>query len=335
MLARAVDEIPRGAYAYEPKWDGFRAILTRGSDEVAIWSRAEKELTPYFPELVKECQRQWPAGTIMDGEIIVIRDDHLDFGLLQQRIHPAQSRVTLLSGQIPAEYVAFDLLRSKGQDLIAEPFIDRRRLLEDQFATLEHPFHLTALTDDRDKALTWFAEFEGAGLDGIVAKDWYMSYQPDVRAMLKIKHFRTAECVVAGYRTYSRNSDAVGALLLGLYDDDGGLHYVGSTSSFSERVRLEMAEILQPLVVATDHVWLDQNALRKPGAVSRWSAHRDRTFIALNPVLVCEVRYDQIEADRFRHTTRFLRWRPDRSAESCRYDQLDGPIRYQLSDVLR
>jgi ATP-dependent DNA ligase len=336
MLAKAVDRLPQGEYAYEPKWDGFRAIVHRRGNEIEIESRGSKPLTRYFPELVDEFRKQLPDGVMVDGEIIVIDDDHLDFGLLQQRIHPAESRITHLAKTTPASFVAFDLLRLDGHDLHEQPFLHRRQLLEEAFIDMHPPLHLTVLTHDIEEAAHWFELFEGAGLDGIIAKGHNLKYASDVRAMLKIKHHRSADCVVAGFRRHKNDQSAVGALLLGLYDDQENLHYVGSTSSFTGEIRREMATILEPLIVTADHPWLSEgDEVRKPGAISRWSGQRDRSFEALDPVLVCEVRYDQLEVNRFRHTTTFLRWRPDRDPETCRYDQLDLPVRYQLSSVLR
>jgi ATP-dependent DNA ligase len=336
MLAKAVEHLPRGEYAYEPKWDGFRAIVHRRGDEIEIESRGSKPLTRYFPELVDQFRKQLPDGVIVDGEIIVIDNDHLDFGLLQQRIHPAESRISLLAKTTPASFVAFDILQVQGQPLLDEPFLHRRKVLEEVFKSIQSPLHMTVLTHDVDEASDWFDLFEGAGLDGIIAKGHHLGYQPDVRAMLKIKHHRSADCVVAGFRRHKNDQSAVGALLLGLYDEQGVLHYVGSTSSFTSEVRREMAKILEPLIVASDHPWLTEDEkVRKPGAISRWSGQRDRTFVALDPVLVCEVRYDQLEVNRFRHTTTFLHWRPDRDPETCTYDQLDLPVRYRLSSVLR
>jgi ATP-dependent DNA ligase len=342
MLAKAVEQIPEGDFAYEPKWDGFRAIISRDGGGVEIGSRGEKLLTRYFPELVEQFERQLPEGLVVDGEIVVPMTSaegigRLDFSALQQRIHPAQSRVELLSRSTPASFVAFDLIAIDGRSLMGESFRVRRRLLEEAASSWVAPLHLTALTTDPMQARQWFESFEGAGLDGIVAKAWDLTYQPDVRAMLKVKHHRTADCVVAGFRRHKGDNKAVGALLLGLHDDRGRLHYVGSTSSFSMAIRREMAEILQPMIVTEGHPWIEEGDedLRRPGAISRWSAKKDRGFEALDPVLVCEVRYDQLEGDRFRHTTTFLRWRPDRRAGECRYDQLEIPARYDLASVMR
>lgn len=339
MLAKAVESIPLGDFGYEPKWDGFRAIVSRSAAEVRIDSRGSKSLTRYFPDLVLQFERQLPVGSIVDGEIIVPAADgsgHLDFPALQQRIHPAASRVAALARSTPASFVAFDLIAADGRDLMGVTFMERRRRLEELFASLHPPLHLTALTRDIDLARKWFSEFEGAGLDGVVAKPLQEPYQPGVRAMLKIKHHRTADCVVGGIRRHKNDHNAVGALLLGLHDDQGRLHYVGSTSSFTMELRRQMMTVLEPLVVSGVHPWLDDSdpTLRRPGAISRWSGKRDHAFDALDPVLVCEVRYDQMEGDRFRHTTTFLRWRPDRSAAECNYDQLDVPARYDLSSVL-
>lgn len=341
MLARAVDRIPQGEYAYEPKWDGFRAIVSCTDAGIEIGSRGGKPLTRYFPELVREFAAQLPAGTVVDGEIVVptVQADgtgRLDFSALQQRIHPAQSRVDLLAAQTPASFVAFDLIADGSGSLIHLPFAERRARLQQLFAELHPPLFLTAMTTDIAVANEWFERFEGAGLDGVVAKAMDLTYQSDVRAMVKIKHHRTADCVVAGLRRHKNDQDAVGALLLGLYDDAGDLQYVGSTSSFTMDIRREMAEILQPLIVERDHPWLiEDDRARRPGALSRWSAGKDLSFDALEPVLVCEVRYDQLEGDRFRHTTTFLRWRPDRAAEECTYDQLEIPVSYDLSSVMR
>lgn len=342
MLARAVPEIPLGEFGYEPKWDGFRAIISRTREGAEITSRGAKSLTRYFPELVSECERQLPVGMILDGEVVVTitRSDGtgcLDFAALQQRIHPASSRVELLARTTPASFIGFDLLAVNGASLVTHPFRERRVRLELLFQGLEPPLHLTAITDDPQVAFDWFERFEGAGLDGVIAKAWDLTYQPDVRAMLKVKHHRSADCVVAGYRRHKNDQAAVGALLLGLYDRQGRLQYVGSTSSFAMVLRREIAQVLQPLVVGDGHPWLgeDDEEQRRPGALSRWTGDRDRTFVALDPVLVCEVRYDQLEGNRFRHTTTFVRWRLDRSADECTFEQLEIPADYDLASVLR
>ena len=334
MLAKPTQQIPEGDFIYEPKWDGFRAIVFRSKAGVTIGSRGEKELTRYFPELVTAFESQLSPGTVLDGEIVVPNGHVLDFSLLQQRIHPALSRVTRLAQETPAHFVAFDLLQFGNKVLSLSPFLDRRRRLEELAKGFKPPIHLTTSTTDIDQARRWFAQFEGAGLDGVMAKRMDSTYQPGEREMLKIKHFRSADCVVAGYRPHKSQANAVGALLLGLYDDTARLQYVGSTSSFASEARREMAGILEVLRTDT-HPWLTPNSeQRVPGAISRWSGKKDLSFIALHPELVCEVRYDQLEGERFRHTTTFIRWRPDREPESCTYSQLDIPAPYDLSEVM-
>lgn len=339
MLAKATEQIPAGNFFYEPKWDGFRALIFV-SESVAISSRGEKDLTRYFPELVAEVARQLPNGVVIDGEIIVPLLDaqgrgELDFSALQQRIHPADSRIARLAKETPAHFVAFDLLQDQGQELLSESFGYRRKRLEELMQKTEPPLHITASTREREIALRWFEQFEGAGLDGVVAKDEALIYHPGERAMLKVKHFRTAECVVGGIRPYKGHDDAVGALLLGLFDDVGLLHYVGSTSSFATTLRHDIFEILRPLQ-RTSHTWLTpREGQRVPGNISRWTGKKDLGFIPIDPQVVCEVRYDQLEGERFRHTSSFLRWRPDREASSCTFAQLELPKPYDLLDVMR
>ncbi len=343
MLARAVEDVPLGEYSYEPKWDGFRAIVFRDHDEVEIGSRNGRPMNRYLPELAAAIRSGVPDRCVLDGEIIVPDPSRgrLDFEALQQRIHPAESRVNLLAQRTPAHYVAFDLLALGDRDLTSEPFRERRRVLEEALAGTSSPIHLTPATRDPRVAERWFDEFEGAGLDGIVAKSLELTYQPDRRVMFKIKHVRTADCVVAGYRTYKTDSLGVGSLLLGLYDDQGVLVFVGVVGAFTAARRRALFQELQPLVTTFEgHPW-DWNeagaTARTPAsaAVSRWSAGKDMTFVPLRPERVVEVRYDHMEGDRFRHTTQFVRWRPDRDPRSCIFTQLEEPIQFDLSEVLR
>lgn len=342
MLARAVESIPSGAYDYEPKWDGFRAIIFRDCEEVEIGSRNSKPLTRYFPEVVSAIRAGLPERCVVDGEIVVPDParGRLDFEALQQRIHPADSRVRMLAQRTPAHFVAFDLLALGDRDLTAEPFSDRRRALEEMYAGVEPPLHLTPATRELETAQRWFSEFEGAGLDGIVAKPLEGTYQPDKRAMFKIKHVRTADCVVAGYRTYKGDEQAVGSLLLGLYDKGGGLVSVGVVGAFPMKQRRALLVELGPLVTTLEgHPWggvIERSATRTPRSSeqSRWSVGKDLTFVPLRPERVVEVRYDHMEGDRFRHTTQFVRWRPDRDPRSCTFDQLEEPVSYDLADVL-
>lgn len=343
MLAKAVDEIPRGSFQYEPKWDGFRSIVFRDGDEVEIGSRNERPMTRYFPEVVAALKANLPVRCVVDGEIVLPSESmgRLDFEALQQRIHPAESRVRMLAEKTPAHFVAFDLLAIDDRDLTSEPFRERRRLLEQALAHASSPVHLTPATDDADLARRWFDEFEGAGLDGIVAKPLEGVYQPDKRVMFKIKHVRTADCVVGGYRSHASDPKAVGSLLLGLYDSAGTLVNVGVVGAFPMAKRLELFEQLQPLVTSFEgHPWDWQAAAsssRTPRSAeySRWSVGKDLSFVPLRPELVVEVRYDYMEGDRFRHTAQFVRWRPDRDPASCTFEQLEEPARIDLSAVLK
>lgn len=340
MLAKSVPEIPAGEYSYEPKWDGFRAIIFRDGDEVEIGSRNEKPMTRYFPEVVAAVRESFPSRCVIDGEIIVTSGDRLEFELLQQRIHPAASRVRLLAEQTPASFVAFDLLAVNEHDCTGLPFAERRRLLTEALAGARAPIHLTPATRDLDLALRWFDQFEGAGLDGVVAKPLAAGYQPDKRVMAKIKHARTADCVVAGYRTYKGDAAAVGSLLLGLYADDGALASVGVVGAFSAARRRELFVELQPLVTGFDgHPWAwaaPAEGTRTPRSseFSRWNNGKDLSFVPLRPELVVEVRYDHMEGTRFRHTAQFNRWRPDRDPRSCTFAQLEEPVGYDLADIL-
>ena len=342
MLARAVKDIPLGEYIYEPKWDGFRAIAFRDGDEVEIGSRNGRPMTRYFPEVAAALRSGLPERCVLDGEIVVpdLLRGHLDFEALQQRIHPAESRIKLLALRTPAHYVAFDLLALGDRDLTREPFRERRRVLEDALGGARSPVHLTPATRDPAVAERWFNDFEGAGIDGIVAKPLEGTYQPDKRVMLKIKHVRTTDCVVAGYRAYKTDRRAVGSLLLGLYDDDGELVNVGVVAAFTDERRRRLFEELQPLVTTLEsHPWdwaEGEASTRTPRSSesSRWSAGKDLTFVPLRPERVVEVRYDHMEGDRFRHPAQFVRWRPDRDPRSCTVRQLEEPLQSDLSDVL-
>lgn len=339
MLAKPAPSIPEGRL-YEPKWDGFRSIVFRDGDEVEIGSRNERPMTRYFPEVVEAVRAHFPPRAVVDGEIVVASGNALDFEALQQRIHPAVSRVTLLSTETPASFVAFDLLALGDDDLTARPFAERRALLEEAFAGVAPPVHLTPITDDTGTARRWFEKFEGAGLDGLIAKDPAGTYQPDKRVMTKIKHERTADCVVAGYRVHKSGPDAVGSLLLGLHDARGVLVSVGVGGAFPMARRRELMTELQPLVTDfDDHPWawakqLEGERTPRKSETSRWNAGKDLSFVPLRPERVVEVRYDYMEGQRFRHTTQFVRWRPDRDPASCTYEQLERPVTFDLAEVL-
>lgn len=345
MLAKAVKGIAAlegQDVSFEPKWDGFRSIVFRSGDLVEIGSRNEKPMTRYFPEVVEAVLANLPQKCVVDGEIIVVRpgEDRLDFDLLSQRIHPAASRVKKLSVETPAQFVAFDLLALGDDDLTGRPFRERRALLEQALADAQAPIHLTAATTDRAVAAQWFTEFEGAGLDGLVAKQLDGTYEPDKRTMAKIKHERTADCVVAGYRTHKSGDDLIGSLLLGIHDGDGQLLSVGVIGAFPMARRKELFDELQPLVTTfDDHPWAwarQEEGTRTPqnAAGSRWAAGKDLSFTPLRPERVVEVRYDHMEGVRFRHTAQFARWRPDKDPADCTFDQLDEPVSYDLSEVL-
>ena len=342
MLAKSVAAIPDGAMSYEPKWDGFRSIVFRDGDDVEIGSRNEKPMTRYFPELVEALKANLPPRCVLDGEIVLVgaSGDRLDFDALQQRIHPAASRVKLLAEQTPAKFVAFDLLALGDDDFSGRPFAERRAALEAALATASSPIHLTAATLDRELAGKWFNQFEGAGLDGIIAKPLDGEYQPDKRVMFKVKHERTADCVLAGYRVHKSGPDAIGSLLLGLYKPDGELASVGVVGAFPMQRRRELFEELQPLVTNFDeHPWAwakQEEGARTPRNAegSRWSAGKDLSFTPLRPERVLEVKYDHMEGERFRHTAQFVRWRPDRDPSSCTYEQLEEPVKFDLAEVL-
>ncbi len=340
MLSRAVKEIPDTGH-WEPKWDGFRTIVFRDGDEVELGSRNERPMTRYFPELVEALRENLPERCVVDGEIIIATDGRLDFEALQQRIHPADSRVRMLAERTPTSFVAFDLLALGEESLMARPFAERRAALVAALEGAADPVFVTPATTDLDEARDWFTRFEGAGLDGLIAKPLDGTYEPDKRTMFKIKHERTADCVVAGFR-WHKSGGVVGSLLLGLYDDDGRLHHVGVAASFPMARRASLVAELEPLI-ATDlsqhpwGEWADQEAhqsTRMPGAVSRWSAGKNLSFVPLRPELVVEVAYDHMEGDRFRHTAQFRRWRTDRTPESCTYEQLESPVSIDVGELL-
>ncbi|MDO9396821.1 MAG: ATP-dependent DNA ligase [Herbiconiux sp.] len=338
MLAKAVTAVPEpdsvaGGLLYEPKWDGFRGIVAFDGTDVSIGSRGSKPLTRYFPELTEALARILPGPCVLDGEIVVATgepgSERLDWEALSQRIHPAESRIRTLAQSTPARFVAFDLLSEGDENLLDTPFGERRARLEAFAAGLGSPLHLTRTTRDGELARRWLVEFEGAGLDGVVAKPLAAAYAPGKRLMLKVKHHRTADVVVTGYRVHKSGS-GVGSLLLGLYDSDGELRPVGGASAFSDVRRRELVAELEPYVQRDS----SGAAMQGEGERSRFSSGKDVSFVALRPELVAEVRYDQMEGSRFRHTVQFARWRPDREARSCRFGQLDVPATYDLADVL-
>ena len=339
MLAKSVPTIPSGA-SYEPKWDGFRSICFRDGDEVELGSRNERPLTRYFPELVAAVTAELPERCVIDGEIIIATNHELDFEALQQRIHPADSRVRMLAKQTPASFVVFDLLALGDDDYTGKPFTERRAALVTALADSGPSVHLTPATTDLTTAHRWFEEFEGAGLDGVVAKPLTATYQPDKRVMFKIKHQRTADCVIAGYRVHKASQDAIGSLLLGLYTDDGTLASVGVIGAFPMTKRRQLFTEMQPLITAfDDHPWnwaAHEAGDRTPrkNESSRWNAGKDLSFVPLRPERVVEVRYDHTEGDRFRHTAQFNRWRPDRDPRSCTYAQLEHPVVFRLDDII-
>jgi ATP-dependent DNA ligase len=343
MLAKPVDGIPDGDYVFEPKWDGFRSIVFRDGDEVEIGSRNERPMTRYFPELMAAFLAQLPERCVIDGEIVVpdASGRRLDFEALQLRIHPAASRVSLLAEQTPAHFIAFDLLALGAESFMERPFAERRSLLVSVLAGVASPIHLTLATTDRSVATGWFSQFEGAGLDGLIAKPASGIYEPDKRVMKKVKHERTADCVVAGYRVHKSGPDRIGSLLLGLYSGDGRLASVGVVGAFPMEQRISLFTELQPLVTGFEgHPWDWGSQLagqRTPRAAmaSRWNADKDLSFVPLRPERVLEVRYDHMEGPRFRHTAQFVRWRPDRSPRSCTYEQLEEPVSFNLDEILR
>jgi ATP-dependent DNA ligase len=346
MLAKPTAAIPHGQF-YEPKWDGFRSIVFRDGEEVEIGSRKERPMTRYFPEVVDAVRRSFPPRAVIDGEIVIAGDRGLDFWALQQRIHPAASRVDMLAATTPASFIAFDLLALGDDDLTGDPFAQRRATLERAMADAVPPIHLTPITRDEDVARAWFERFEGAGLDGLIAKRSDLLYEPGKRVMTKIKHVRTADCVVAGYRVHKSAPDAIGSLLLGLHLDDttpasqwgermSGLAPVGVIGAFPLARRRELFAELQPLVIdAADHPWNWAAEIgRAPEGGSRWNPGKDLSFVPLRPERVVEVRYDYMEGARFRHPPQFVRWRPDRDPASCGFAQLERPNPFDLGDVL-
>jgi ATP-dependent DNA ligase len=341
MLAKSVAKIPEGMH-YEAKWDGFRAIVFRDGEEVELSSRTTKPLTRYFPELVAALRERLPDRCVVDGEIVIARAGRLDFDALTERIHPAESRVRTLAERTPASFVAFDLLALGDESLTGRPLTERRELLERVLDGVEPPVHLAPATGDIEVARRWFEQFEGAGLDGVVAKPPTLRYRPDERAMFKIKHERTADVVVAGYRLH-KSGPVVGSLLLGLHDGQGVLQHVGVCAAFTMKRRAELVEELEPLRLedVSGHPWAAwgdaaaHESARLPGAPSRWSGKKDLSWVPLRPDRVAEVAYDHMEnGARFRHTARFRRWRPDRTPESCTFAQLEEPVRYDLGEVL-
>jgi len=344
MLAKLADALPEGErWVFEPKWDGFRALVFRDGDEVHIQSRELRPLERYFPDLLAPLRANLPERCVVDGEIVIVGDNGLDFDALQLRLHPAASRVEKLARAQPAGLVVFDLLALGDDDLRGVPQGERRTLLERALAEAEPPIHLSPATRDRELAREWFQHFEGAGLDGVMAKPIDGAYQPDVRAMIKVKHVRTADCVVGGFRFHKNGPGThVGSLLLGLYDDDGVLHHVGITSSFTMARRKQLLDELAPLRegatkghpwVSTEAAAMDAEMHRRPGSQSRWSQGKDLSWEPLRIERVVEVKYDHLQGDRFRHATTFVRWRPDKSPEACRYDQLEVTPPYELARI--
>jgi ATP-dependent DNA ligase len=341
MLAKLTRELPTAdGLLYEPKWDGFRCIVFRDGDDVVLGSRNEKPMTRYFPELVEALKANLPERCVLDGEIVIAGPGGLDFDALQQRIHPAESRVRKLAAETPSSFVAFDVLADGDDDLMGAPFAERRRRLEQVMATAAPPIYLTPSTSDPKVAADWFSRFEGAGLDGVIAKAPDLTYQPDKRVMLKVKHDRTADCAVAGFR-WHKDGEGIGSLLLGLFDEAGNLHHVGVATSFSVARRKELVDEVADLRenAAEGHPWQDWaeamtgDAQRLPGAGNRWNANKDMSWEPLRVERVAEVGYDNLQGDRFRHATKLVRWRPDREPRSCTYDQLERPTPELLSEV--
>ena len=346
MLAKRVSNIPGGdSWIFEPKWDGFRAIVFRDEDEILIQSRDQKSLNRYFPELIASLQSQLPPHCVLDGEIVIARNSALDFEALQLRIHPAASRVKMLATQMPASMVFFDLLSAGDEDLLNTPFEDRRRRLESLLSSAAAPLHITPATDDRSVASDWFQRFEGAGLDGVVAKTASGLYEPDKRVMYKIKHERECDCVVAGFRWYKESAGtAVGSLLLGLFDRSGSLQHVGVCASFTKDKRRELLDFLAPYRVNAldDHPWRSWAApeadsagaeQRMPGGQSRWSQGKDLSWEPLRTELVVEVSYEHMQGARFRHMAHFRRWRTDKIPADCTYEQLEVVPAHELTQI--
>lgn len=345
MLAKRVDAIPEGGdWIFEPKWDGFRALVFRDGDEVLIQSRDTKPLNRYFPELIEPLKAQLPERCVLDGEVVIAHDGALDFDLLSLRIHPAASRVKVLAGQTPASIVFFDLLCGGDRDFRGAPFAERRAALEKMLERAHHPLHITPASRARETAEDWFHRFEGAGLDGVIAKPAGGSYEPDKRVMLKIKHERDCDCVVAGFRWHKNGEGTLlGSLLLGLYDDAGKLQHVGTCASFTAAKRKELVEFLTPYRenAREGHPWASWNEpasgapSRMPGGQSRWSAGKDLSWELLRPELVVEVAYEHMQGDRFRHMAQFRRWRFDKSPQTCTYAQLEVVAPLELREIFR
>jgi ATP-dependent DNA ligase len=344
MLAKLTRDFPeQEGLIYEPKWDGFRCIVFRDGNEIELGSRNEKPLTRYFPELVESLRANIPERIVLDGEIVIHGDGGLDFDALQTRMHPAASRVNKLAAEIPASFVAFDCLALGDDDLMPKPFSERRAALERALKKAKPPIHLTPATTDADTARDWFQRFEGAGLDGVIAKPPTITYQPDKRVMLKIKHQRTVDCAVGGFRIH-KDGEGVGSLMLGLFDENDDLHHVGVATSFSVARRKELLDELAPyrteLDQLGDHPWgqwanaeAHQEGKRLPGGGNRWNANKDMSWTPVKLGLVAEVAYDGMQGDRFRHATQLVRWRPDREPRSCTYEQLERPVPELLERV--
>jgi ATP-dependent DNA ligase len=336
QLLRGIGELPAGDMLYQPKWDGFRSIVFRDGPRIELASRNERHLTRYFPELAKGLLEVLPERIVVDGEIVIAHDGKLDFEALLLRIHPAESRIKLLADTMPAQFVVFDLLAVGDEDLRPRPLRERFARMTKLFAKIPPPVRLTPSTTDRELAADWFHRFEGAGLDGIVAKPMQQPYIEGKRCFFKVKHERTADCVVGGFRRH-KDQDGVGSLLLGLYDENGTLHHVGVASGMAKTVRAELERELEPLMLAPGarHPWggTPTDEQRIPGGPSRWTGTRDLSWIPVKPSRVVEVAYDHLQGDRFRHATHFRRWRPDRKPRSCTYDQLDRPVPAELARV--
>ncbi|HKW10256.1 MAG TPA: ATP-dependent DNA ligase [Gemmatimonadaceae bacterium] len=344
MLANRVAELPLGeGWIFEPKWDGFRTLIFRDGDEVFIQSRDEKPLDRYFPELLEPLKAQLPERCVLDGELVIALGDTLDFEALQLRLHPAASRVKKLAGEMPASVVFFDLLCIDDEDLRNTPFVERRKRLEVALADVESPIHVTPATRDRAIAGDWFRRFEGAGLDGVMAKSEKGIYEPNKRVMFKVKHERDCDCVVAGFRWHKNaKGTSIGSLLLGLYDDDGKLQHVGVCASFTDAKRRELVTFLAPYRenALEGHPWREwaewqpnEGAQRRPGMQSRWSQGKDLSWEALRPELVVQVAYDHMQGSRFRHTAQFRRWRPDKRPSDCTYAQLEVVPPHELAAI--
>jgi ATP-dependent DNA ligase len=344
MLANRVSSLPDGdGWLFEPKWDGFRVLVFRDGDELFIQSRDEKPLLRYFPELEAPCREQLPDRCVLDGELVIARNGTLDFEALQLRLHPAASRIKKLAAELPSALVFWDVLAVGDDDLRDVPFAERRQRLEKLLGAVQPPLHVTPATTDRAVAGDWFDRFEGAGFDGVVAKKLDGVYEPNKRAMLKVKHERECDCVVAGFRWHKKgDNDRVGSLLLGLYDDAGTLHHVGVCASFSDKKRVELVEFLAPYRenAEKDHPWAEWAAWqaeaqgrRIPGASSRWNAGKDLSWVPLRPELVVEVAYDHMQGTRFRHTAQFRRWRADKSPRDCTFAQLEVVAPEELAKI--